>query len=64
MRIDKVALRKLLYLHRAQFSPISPQLPGHHLEALRGDREGRHSIRINLQCQICFRWEGIDAFEV
>ena len=30
--------------------------PGNRLEALRGDRAGQHSIRINQQCRICFRW--------
>jgi proteic killer suppression protein len=38
--------------------------PGNRLEALRGDREGQHSIRINDQWRICFRWEGSDAHEV
>jgi proteic killer suppression protein len=32
--------------------------PGNRLEALRGDREGQHSIRINDQYRICFRWTG------
>ena len=30
--------------------------PSHRLESLRGDRAGQHSIRINLQWRICFRW--------
>lgn len=30
--------------------------PGNHLEALRGDRVGQHSVRINRQWRICFRW--------
>jgi proteic killer suppression protein len=30
--------------------------PSHHLEALRGDREGQHSIRVNDQYRICFEW--------
>jgi toxin HigB-1 len=38
--------------------------PGNRLEALRGDREGQHSIRINDQWRICFRWEGSDVHEV
>lgn len=38
--------------------------PGNRLEALRGDREGQHSIRINDQWRICFRWEGNDAYDV
>ena len=32
-------------------------LRGNRLEALRGDRAGQHSIRINAQWRICFRWE-------
>lgn len=38
--------------------------PGNRLEALRGDREGQHSVRINDQWRICFRWEGSDAHDV
>ena len=38
--------------------------PGNRLERLRGDREGQHSIRINEQYRICFRWEESDAYEV
>jgi proteic killer suppression protein len=37
---------------------------GLRLEALRGDRRGQHSIRINDQYRICFRWRGHDAFDV
>ena len=37
---------------------------GNHLEALKGDRKGQHSIRIKDQWRICFRWEGQDAFDV
>jgi proteic killer suppression protein len=39
-------------------------LPGNRLEALKGDREGEHSIRVNDQWRIVFRWEGGDAHEV
>ena len=38
--------------------------PGNRLEALRGDRAGQQSIRINAQYRICFRWEEGHAFEV
>ena len=38
--------------------------PGNRLEALRGDLRGLHSIRINDQWRICFRWEDGDAFDV
>jgi len=37
--------------------------PGNRLEALRGNRTGQHSIRINDQWRICFRWDG-DAYDV
>ena len=38
--------------------------PGNRLERLRADRSGQHSIRINDQYRICFRWEAGDAYEV
>jgi proteic killer suppression protein len=40
--------------------------PGNRLEALRGDREGQHSIRINRQYRVCFVWDGEagDAYDV
>ena len=37
--------------------------PGNRLEALRGDREGQHSIRINDQYRICFTWRDGDAYD-
>jgi toxin HigB-1 len=40
--------------------------PGNHLEALKGNRQGQHSIRINVQYRICFVWtpSGPDAVEI
>lgn len=38
--------------------------PGNRLEKLSGDREGQHSIRINQQYRVCFRFEGGDAYDV
>jgi len=38
--------------------------PGNRLEVLRGDRKGQHSIRINDQWRVCFRWKGRDAHDV
>lgn len=38
--------------------------PGNRLEALKGDREGHHSIRINDQWRLCFRFEGGNAYDV
>lgn len=40
------------------------ELRGNRLQALRGDRKGQHSIRINDQYRICFRWETEHAYEV
>jgi proteic killer suppression protein len=37
--------------------------PNNRLEALRGDRAGQHSIRVNDQWRICFRWHHGDAFD-
>jgi proteic killer suppression protein len=38
--------------------------PGNRLEKLKGDRAGQHSIRINQQWRICFRWRSGDAYDV
>lgn len=38
--------------------------PGNRLEALRGDRKGQHSIRINNQWRVCFVWEDGNAYNV
>lgn len=38
--------------------------PSNHLETLKGTRAGQHSIRINLQWRLCFRFRGSDAFDV
>jgi proteic killer suppression protein len=38
--------------------------PANRLEALRGDRSGQHSIRVNDRWRICFRWEQGDAYDV
>jgi proteic killer suppression protein len=35
--------------------------PGNHLELLKGNREGQHSIRINQRWRICFTWDGTNA---
>jgi proteic killer suppression protein len=51
-------------LNRAQTLQDLRVPPGSRLEALRGDRSGQHSIRINDQWRICFRWEGADAHDV
>ncbi|MDZ4686134.1 MAG: type II toxin-antitoxin system RelE/ParE family toxin [Planctomycetaceae bacterium] len=62
--IERQARRKLLYLHRARTLPELMVPPGNRLEALRGGRKGQHSIRINDQWRICFRWKNGDAHDV
>jgi proteic killer suppression protein len=52
----KVARRKLRYLDAAIDLRDLRQPPGNRLEALKGDRQGQYSIRINDQFRICFRW--------
>ncbi len=62
--IERVARRKLLYLHRAILLKDLRIPPGNRLETLKGDRKGQHSIRINDQWRICFRWKNGDALDV
>ena len=62
--IARPALRKLRLLHRSRTLDDLRSPPGNRLEALKGDRLGQHSIRVNDQYRICFRWEQGDAFEV
>ncbi len=62
--IERVARRKLLYLHRAKRLEDLRVPPGNRLEALKGDRRGQYSIRINDQWRICFRWKDGDALDV
>lgn len=51
-----VARRKLRYLHAATVLEDLKAPPGNRLEALKGDRKGQHSIRVNDQFRICFVW--------
>ena len=62
--IERIARRKLLYLHRARSLQDLRVPPGNRLEALKGDRKGQHSIRINDRWRICFVWTEGDAFDV
>jgi proteic killer suppression protein len=62
--IERQARRKLLYLHRARNLHDLQQPPGNYLEALKGNRKGQHSIRINDQWRICFTWKDADAHNV
>ena len=61
-----VAARKLDLLDSAETQEDLRVPPGNRLEALAGDRQGQHSIRINEQYRICFRWteEGPSEVEI
>lgn len=58
------AHRKLLMLHAAQSLDDLRVPPGNRLKALSGRRRGQHSIRVNEEWRICFRWDGVDAHDV
>jgi toxin HigB-1 len=58
------AERKLVILDSATTLETLRALPGNRLEALKGDRKGQHSIRINDQWRVCFRWHEGDAHDV
>lgn len=58
------AERKLQMLDSATTLAFLRSPPGNRLEALRGDREGQHSIRINGQWRVCFVWQDGDAHNV
>lgn len=55
--IQSAALRKLRLLNQAVVLLDMRIPPGNRLEALKGARKGQHSIRINSQWRICFRWK-------
>lgn len=62
--LQRVALRKLRMLHRAQTLADLRVPPANRLERLRGDRAGQYSIRINDQWRVCFRWEAGEVYDV
>ena len=62
--IQRTARRKLVYLDDADDLRDLAAPPGNRLEALRGDRAGQHSIRINDQYRVCFRWANGKARDV
>jgi proteic killer suppression protein len=62
--IERVARRKLFYLHRARVLDDLNAPPGSRLEALKGNRRGQHSIRINDRWRLCFTWKDGDAHGV
>jgi toxin HigB-1 len=64
LEIQPVALRKLRMLNQSQTLNDLRTPPGNRLEALKGDRSGQHSVRINQQWRICFRWRDGAAYDV
>jgi toxin HigB-1 len=64
--IERQARRKLLLLHNANALGDLRSPPGNRLEALKGDRKGQYSIRINERWRICFSWRdgGADNVEI
>jgi proteic killer suppression protein len=66
VNIESVAMRKLAMLNRAEKLDDLRVPPGNQLEALKGDRSGQHSMRINDQFRVCFVWtpEGPEDVEI
>lgn len=62
--IQKVALRKLMMIDNASSLADLRVPPSNRLEALRGDRAGQHSVRINDQWRVCFTEEGGHFYNV
>ncbi len=64
--IQQTALRRLIYLDKAQSLSDLRVPPSNHLEQLKGDRAGQYSIRVNQQYRICFivRPDGFDDVEI
>ena len=64
VEIQTIALRKMQMIHAATKLESLRIPPGNRLKPLQGKRAGEHSIRVNDQFRICFRWQGGDAFDV
>jgi proteic killer suppression protein len=66
VNIQTIAMRKLAILNQAARLDDLRVPPGNRLEALAGDRAGQHSIRVNDQFRVCFRWttEGPQDVEI
>ena len=62
--VERVARRKLLQLHADTELASLRVPPGNQLEALKGDRKGQHSIRVNDQWRVCFLWREDGAHQV
>ena len=64
VNIATIARRKLRQLEIAGNLEDLRIPPGNRLEALKGDRSGQHSIRVNQQWRVCFRWAGAGPEDV
>jgi proteic killer suppression protein len=64
VNFENVAIRKLAMLNRAQSLNDLRIPPKNQLEALQRDRVGQHSIRVNDQYRVCFRFDAGNAFDV
>lgn len=64
VNFEAVARRKLEQLNQAGHLGDLRVPPGNRLEALKGDRAGQYSIRVNDQFRVCFHWTGTDAEDV
>lgn len=62
--IRKAALRKLDMLIAAPSLDTLRRVPGNRIEALKGDRAGQHSIRVNDQWRVCFVWTASGATDI
>lgn len=62
--LQHLARRKLVMLDAAPELNALRIPPGNKLEALKGDRKGQHSLRINDQWRVCFMWKTGDAYDV
>lgn len=61
---ERMARRKLMLVNAATSLQDLKAPPRNHLEAMKGDRKGQHSIRINDQYRVCFEWEKGNAYNV
>lgn len=62
--LERVIRRKLIFLDQARNLSDLKSPPSNCLEALKGDRSGQYSIRINKQWRLCFLWKNNEAYDV
>jgi proteic killer suppression protein len=62
--LQRTMLRKLVAVDAGEQLEVLSVPPGNRLEKLKGDRAGQHSIRVNDQWRVCFRWKDGNAYDV